>query len=113
MTLDPNGKPNGQPEIILAGWDTRFWAWLVDFILVNVAVAILFAIVALPIWLTGVMNPNMIDYGQWWNNFGPFTYAVNSIVFFAYWIYMETNHNGQSIGKMLLKVKTTNLEGKP
>ena len=114
MTVEPQGKPNEQPEIVLASWGTRFWAWLVDFIIVNVALGVLFAIVAMPIWLTGFMNPNMMFNGQWWNNVGgPFTFAINSLVFFAYWLYMESKYNGQSIGKMLLHIKTTNLEGKP
>lgn len=80
----------------------------------NVALGVLFAIVAMPIWLTGFMNPGMMSNGQWWNNVGgPFSLAVNSLVFFGYWIYMESKHNGQSIGKMLLRIRTTNLEGKP
>lgn len=114
MTLEPKDKPNEQPEVVLAGWGTRFWAWLIDFIIVNVALGVLFAIVAMPIWLTGFMNPSTMANGQWWNTVGgPFTFAVNSLVFFAYWVYMESRYNGQSIGKMLLRIKTTNLEGKP
>jgi uncharacterized RDD family membrane protein YckC len=114
MTVEPTGKPNEQPEIVLAGWGTRFWAWLIDFIIVNVALGVLFAIVAMPVWLTGFMNPGMMANGQWWNNFGgPFSYAINSLVFFGYWTYMESRYNGQSIGKMLLRIRTTNLEGKP
>jgi uncharacterized RDD family membrane protein YckC len=114
MTLEPKGKPNEQPEIVLARWGTRFWAWLVDFIIVNAALGVIFAIVAMPIWLTGFMNPSMIANGQWWENVGgPFSFAINSLVFFAYWVYMESRYNGQSIGKMLLHIKTTNLEGKP
>ncbi|HEX2014458.1 MAG TPA: RDD family protein [Nitrososphaera sp.] len=114
MTVEPTGKPNEQPEIVLAGWGTRFWAWLIDFIIVNVAIGVLFAIVAMPVWLTGFMNPGMMANGQWWNNVGgPFSYAISSLVFFGYWTYMESRYNGQSIGKMLLRIRTTNLEGKP
>jgi uncharacterized RDD family membrane protein YckC len=114
MTVEPTGKPNEQPEIVLAGWGTRFWAWLIDFIIVNVALGVLFAIVAMPVWLTGFMNPDMMGNGQWWNNVGgPFSYAITSLVFFGYWTYMESRYNGQSIGKMLLRIRTTNLEGKP
>jgi uncharacterized RDD family membrane protein YckC len=114
MTLEPKDKPNEQPEMVLAGWGTRFWAWLVDFIIVNVALGVLFTVVAAPMWMTGFMNPGMMANGQWWDNAGgPFSFAVNSIVFFAYWVYMESKHNGQSIGKMLLRIRTTNLEGKP
>ncbi len=105
---------DGRTEITLTRWSTRFWAWLVDFIIVNVALGVLFAIVAMPIWLTEFMNPSMISNGQWWNNIGgPFSFAINSLVFFGYWTYMESKYNGQSIGKMLLHIKTTNPEGKP
>src|SRR6185503_10466867 len=113
MTTEPTGKPDKQPEIVLAKWGTRFWAWLVDFILVNVALGILFAIVAMPIWLTGFANPRMMDNmmsGNWWNNSGPFSFAINSLVFFAYWTYFEST-TGQSIGKKLLKIKTVNMSG--
>jgi uncharacterized RDD family membrane protein YckC len=114
MTLEPEGKPNEQPKIVLASWGTRFWAWLVDFIIVNAALGVLFAIVAMPIWLAGFVNPGMMTNGQWWDNVGgPFSFAVSSLVFFAYWVYMESKHDGQSIGKKLLHIKTTDLEGKP
>jgi uncharacterized RDD family membrane protein YckC len=116
MTLEPKDKPNEQPEIVLASWGTRFWAWLIDFIIVNVALGVLFAIVSMPMWLYGFGNPRMMalmSSGEWWNNFGgPFSFAINSLVFFGYWLYMESK-NGQSIGKMLLHIRTTNLEGKP
>ena len=114
MRLDANEKPNQQPELVLAKWGTRFWAWLIDFIIVNVALGVLFAMVALPVWLTGFANPRMMDMfsnGQWWDRFGgPFSFAISSLVFFAYWTYFESK-SGQSIGKKLLNIKTTNLSG--
>ncbi len=115
MTVEPQGTPKEQPEIVLAGWGTRFWAWLVDFIIVNVALGVLFSVLALPIWLSGLANPGMMiaANGQWWSSIGgPFSFAINSLVFFAYWLYMESKNNGQSVGKMLLHIKTTDLEGK-
>ncbi|UVS69573.1 RDD family protein [Nitrososphaera viennensis] len=126
MPPDPSSRPDGaergqhpaqQPEIILARWSTRFWAWLVDFLIVNAGLGIIFGILSMPMWLYGFTNPGMMSpmYGsEWWNNGfgGPFSFAISSLVFFAYWTYMEANHNGQSIGKMLLRIKTTDLEGK-
>lgn len=106
--------PGGGRQLTLAKWSTRFWAWLVDFIIVNIALGVLFAIVAVPIWFAGFMTPEMMADGQWWNNVGgPFSFAINSLVFFAYWLFMESKNNGQSIGKMLLHIRTTDLEGKP
>jgi hypothetical protein len=46
MTLEPKGKPdvqpNQRPEITLARWSTRFWAWLADFIIVTTAAEVVF-----------------------------------------------------------------------
>jgi uncharacterized RDD family membrane protein YckC len=106
MTLVPKDQPDGQPnqraEVTLAKWSTRFWAWLVDFIIVTTAAEILFAILYAPLaFLQGVeSNPAL----------GPARYAVQSLMFFAYWTYFESS-TGQSVGKRLLKIKTTDLAG--
>jgi len=104
MTLEPEGKPNEQPEIVLASWGTRFWAWLVDFILVTIAFEVIFAIGYAPLALTQGLGG---DYPPW---LGGIRYAMQSLMFFAYWTYFEST-SGQSIGKKLLKVKTTSLAG--
>ena len=44
-------------------------------------------------------------------NVGPFNYVISSLVFTAYWTYFEST-SGQSIGKKLMHLKTTNLGGK-
>jgi hypothetical protein len=36
-------------EITLARWSTRFWAWLVDVIIVTIAIEIIFAIAYAPL----------------------------------------------------------------
>ena len=106
MTLEPKGQPNGEPNqtpaITLARWSTRFWAWLVDFIIVTVAIEIIFAIAYAPLAFNqGVQgNPGL----------GAVRFAVQSLLFFGYWLYFEST-TGQSIGKKLLKIKTTNLAG--
>lgn len=117
MTMEPKGQPNEQsPEIVLATWGTRFWAWIVDFIIVNIALGILFAIVAMPLWFTMIMNPSMMSSmpnNLWWNTVGaPFTFAASSLAFFGYWLFMEYKYDGQSIGKMLLHIRTTDMAGK-
>ncbi len=89
-------------EIILAKWSTRFWAWLVDFIIVTIAIEIIFAIGYAPLAINqGVQNnPGL----------GAVRFALESLLFFAYWTYFEST-TGQSIGKKLLKIKTTDLTG--
>ena len=106
MSLEPKGHPNEHPskgpEITLARWSTRFWAWLVDFIIVSVAIEIIFAIAYAPLAFNqGIQdNPGL----------GAVRYAVQSLLFFGYWLYFEST-GGQSIGKKLLKIKTTDLVG--
>jgi uncharacterized RDD family membrane protein YckC len=107
MTLEPKGQPNDggqQPEITLARWGTRFWAWVVDFIIVTVAFEILFSIVYTPLtFLQGIDgNTSPALAGA--------RFAVQSLMFFAYWTYFESK-TGQSIGKKLLKIKTTDMAG--
>jgi uncharacterized RDD family membrane protein YckC len=89
-------------EITLARWSTRFWAWLVDFIIVTIAIEIIFAIAYAPLALNqGVQsNPGL----------GAVRFSVQSLLFFAYWTYFEST-TGQSIGKKLLKIRTTDLAG--
>jgi uncharacterized RDD family membrane protein YckC len=95
-------NPVHNKEINLAKWSTRFWAWLVDFIIVTIAIEIIFAIAYAPLALNqGVQNnPGL----------GAVRFALESLLFFAYWTYFEST-TGQSIGKKLLKIKTTNLTG--
>ncbi|MFL6486858.1 MAG: RDD family protein [Nitrososphaera sp.] len=106
MTLEPKDHPNGQPgpgpELTLARWSTRFWAWLVDFLIVTVAIEIIFAIVYAPLAFNqGIQNHPAL---------GAVKYAIQSLLFFAYWLYFEST-TGQSLGKKLLKIKTTDLAG--
>jgi uncharacterized RDD family membrane protein YckC len=105
MTSESRGQPNEQqPVITLAKWSTRFWAWLVDFILVTIAFEVVFAIAYAPMAFMQGFNG---DTPTW---LAGTRYAVQSLMFFAYWTYFESN-TGQSIGKKLLKIKTTDLAG--
>ena len=91
--------------IVLARWIDRFIAWLIDFIIVSIGLGILFAVLSFPYWFD---NTNMnIAY----RSVGPFNYIISSLVFMAYWTYFEST-TGQSIGKKLLHLKTTDLDGK-
>ena len=102
MNETPN--PAQQPtEIALAGWGERFVAWLIDFIIVSVVLWAIFAAVAFPFWIN--MSDRWFDSGG-----GPISWGATSLVFFAYWIYFEAT-NGQSLGKMALKIRTTDLAG--
>ena len=106
MTLEPDGRPNEKTDqrlvITLARWGTRFWAWLVDFIIVTTAAETVFAIASVPLAFGQALQDNPA--------LGAARFVVQSLMFFAYWIYFEST-SGQSIGKRLLKIKTTDLAG--
>ncbi|NYT07719.1 MAG: RDD family protein [Methanomicrobiales archaeon] len=77
----------------LARWDTRFWAWLIDFILISLVLNIF-------------SNPfHLINEMFSW-------YFLRSVGFLIYWTAMEGVY-GQSIGKMVLNIKVTDRRGKP
>ena len=108
MTLEPKGPPNGgganhqRSEIVLARWSTRFWAWLIDFIIVTTVAEIIFSVAYAPLAFNQGIQENPA--------LGAVKYALQSLMFFAYWTYFEST-TGQSIGKKLLKIKTTDLTG--
>lgn len=101
------GEDNRPVEIVLARWVDRFVAWLIDFIIVSIGLAVLFALMSFPFWFSFLSNDMALAH----KNFEPFQYLVSSLAFFGYWTYFE-HTSGQSIGKRLLNVKTTNLSGK-
>lgn len=106
-TAEGGGRDSAPVEIILANWIDRFVAWLIDFIIVSIGLAILFALIAFPFWFMHYGNDMTVDY----RNIRPIHYLSSSLVFFAYWTYFEST-SGQSVGKRLLNIKTTDLSGK-
>ncbi|HUT37765.1 MAG TPA: RDD family protein [Methanoregula sp.] len=94
-------KPGPEKTIYLARWSSRFWAWLVDIILVILFLNIIRGIFD-PFWKL----PLIWDYGNW--EF--FALGFESVFFFAYWTVME-GFRGQSIGKMVMNLKVVNRDG--
>lgn len=98
------------PEILLASWTDRFFAWLIDFIIVQVALTSVLAAVAFPFWAWNFDRMDRFaDVDAFW---GTARWAITSTAFFAYWAFFEST-KGQSIGKMVLKIKTVDLAGRP
>ena len=84
----------------LAYWGERFVAWLIDFAIVGVVVAILglfrlLAGLAVPGW------PNWLLF---------FNINLGSVLYFLYWMFMDGAY-GQSFGKMVMRLKVTRLDG--
>jgi uncharacterized RDD family membrane protein YckC len=116
-------------QILLARWLDRFIAWVIDFIIVNVAVWIVLGLALASQSFLGMDRMMMTGRGDgndnfferegpgagwwWWSGgfpSGALSFLVTSLVFFGYWTYFEYTR-GQSIGKMVRRVKTTDLSG--
>jgi len=95
--------------IVLAKWTDRFIAWLIDFAIVLIGLFVLFAVISIPFWIAFPQSSSNMNTP--FRNVGPFNYLISSLVFTAYWTYLEST-SGQSIGKKILHLKTTDLEGK-
>jgi uncharacterized RDD family membrane protein YckC len=90
-----------EKTLYLGKWSTRFWAWLIDFILVILFLNIVRGIFD-PFWKL----PLMWDYRHW--EF--FALWFETFFFFAYWTVME-GFRGQSIGKMVMNLRVVNRNG--
>src|ERR687897_1549725 len=107
---ESGGERKEPREIILANWGDRFLAWIVDFVLVSIALAVLFSAIAIPIWFFYYYDDDMTSTARAYQNVQPLHYIISSAAFFGYWTYFEYT-SGQSIGKRLLKIKTVDLSG--
>jgi uncharacterized RDD family membrane protein YckC len=90
-------------EQVLAGWGERFIAWLIDMIVLGIVLA----------WLS---LPGFNWISRFWSgtfpDWIPFVdFGFNNVVYFIYWTFMEGTY-GQSIGKMIMKIVVTDLDGK-
>jgi len=88
-------------KIVLAKWKDRFLAWLIDFIIIS--------IISTSIILASF---GTIDYefeDTFWDE--NIMYLPTSIMFFVYWTILEYK-TGQSIGKKILNLRVTDINGK-
>jgi len=108
----PATATTNSQRIVLASWIDRFVAWLIDVVIVSIGLGILFALISIPFWAAvsqsfdGAINMTASrNLGAPW-----FPYIISSIVFMAYWTYFECT-SGQSIGKRVMHLRTTDLNG--
>ncbi|MBN1683033.1 RDD family protein [Candidatus Bathyarchaeota archaeon] len=94
---------SGSKVIDLASWGDRIIAFIIDMILVGIVIGVLKAIIILPSFFIGgyVGIPRYIP----WSDFG-----FDNLFQFIYFAFMDYEY-GQSIGKMVMKIRVTNLEG--
>ena len=88
-------------KITLAKWTDRFFAWLIDFIIISsISTMIIFL-------LFGSMYYEFNEGGLWAENT---QYIPASILFFVYWVILEYKI-GQTIGKKILNLKVIDIRG--
>ncbi|KAF5430874.1 putative membrane protein YckC, RDD family [Candidatus Methanophagaceae archaeon] len=82
--------------IFLAKWETRFWAWLIDILLVEVLLSFI---------------TNSSGFFCDFEFISIASFGISGVLMFAYWTLLE-GYNGQSIGKMALGLKVTDRNGR-
>jgi uncharacterized RDD family membrane protein YckC len=88
-------------KIILAKWTDRFFAWLIDFIIIS-------SISTMIIFLSfGSIYYEFEEDGFWAENT---QYIPTSIMFFAYWVFLEYK-TGQTIGKKIMNLRVLDIKG--
>ena len=92
----------------MARWTERFIAWLIDFVIVSVGLAVLFAIFSIPFWAYYATTAEEVE--QQFEGLQPLHCLISSSVFFLYWTYFEST-TGQSIGKKVMNLKTIDING--
>jgi uncharacterized RDD family membrane protein YckC len=90
------------PQIIIARWSDRFLAWLIDFIIIS-SVAFTVYLALFSANFDQAMSGDFEDSRY-------FEYGPISLVFFLYWLILESK-TSQSVGKMAMHLKITNLSG--
>ena len=91
--------------IDLAGWGDRIIAYIIDIILAGIVLAIIKGLVYIPSYFAGGMVglPNYVPWSSW---------GFDNLFWFIYFLFMDLSY-GQSIGKMVMKIRVTNLNGGP
>jgi len=90
----------------VAFWGERFVAWLIDIAIIDFALLVLGVVL---FWGNPLSLLNN-GVGIWWS--GLFNFSSSGVIFFLYWLFMEGAY-GRSIGKMVMRLRVTRLDGKP
>jgi len=98
-----SGLPPQVPANILylAKWSARFWAWLIDLILIILLLNIVISALHY-LWTISHL------WEVW--NLDPIELGFQTLIFFLYWTLTE-GYRGQSIGKMVMNLKVVNRDG--
>jgi len=100
---DSENDSNQSTQITIARWSDRFFAWLIDCIIVFAGSFAVFFVIINAANFENIINDNF-EYER------TFEWVPISLIFFVYWVILESN-TGQTIGKIILHIKVTNLAG--
>ncbi len=88
-----------------ASWGDRIIAWIIDMIALGIIITPVKLLIAAA-WPSFIWAP---DFLRWI----PFVdVGMDQIIYFFYWTFLEGT-NGQSLGKMIMRIKVTQLNGEP
>jgi len=94
-----------QRVLDLAGWGDRIIAYIIDAVIVGAVASLVKTLIIIPSYFwAGMMGyPGL----RWvpWMDLGP-----DNLLFFIYFLWMDLSF-GQSVGKMVMKIRVTNLDG--
>jgi uncharacterized RDD family membrane protein YckC len=85
----------------LASWTSRFWAWLIDVLLIGILWGIFRGAFVAPAGLD-YMSINVYGFG--------INLEAQGLLVFIYWTLLE-GYRGQSVGKMVMNLSVTGTEG--
>jgi uncharacterized RDD family membrane protein YckC len=105
MSKPESNSEKESKQVTIARWSDRFFAWLIDYVIVSAGFFIVFFALISASNFESIIDGNF-EYSR------SFEYAPVSIVFFLYWLFFELK-TGQSIGKKALHLKITDLSGGP
>ena len=107
--VDRTSTDKDTKDVVLARWFDRFIAWLIDFIIVTVGILIIYTSF---FSASSILYSESFRVGSQESSFDiSFNFLFFNLVFFFYWFYFEST-SGQSIGKRVMNLKTTDLEGR-
>ncbi|MFB3889096.1 MAG: RDD family protein [Candidatus Bathyarchaeia archaeon] len=91
-----------EPGLKLATWGERFVAWLIDIAIID------FSLFTIGLVLFVGRPFSLLNDGGWWS--AVFNFRLSGLVFFLYWALMDGVY-GRSIGKMVMRLRVTKLNG--
>ena len=94
---------------VYAGFWRRFWAILIDTIIINLALAA--AAVPVLLWSGISLDSDLTDLSEWGDRAAAIAYAADFLLWWLYFALMESSPYQATLGKMVLSIKVTDLAG--